>query len=136
MPREYRHIQEYEKEILKLKSEGLTHRQIADGVSRSGYYGFVNRIDKEDKDMILESQIREYQQECRQTYGYRRVHIWLDKHVIHHNPKTVLRVMRKFNLLSVVRRKKYQRYISGTHRYENLLNRDFKADRPNQKWVY
>ncbi len=30
MPREYRHIQEYEKEILKLKSEGLTHRQIAE----------------------------------------------------------------------------------------------------------
>ncbi len=85
--------------------------------------------------MILESQIRECQQECRQTYGYRLVHIWLDKHGIYHNPKTVLRVMRKFNLLSVVRRKKYQRYISGTHRYENLLNRDFKADRPNQKWV-
>ena len=39
--------------------------------------------------------------------------------------------MQKYNLLSVVRRKKYRNYGE----YLNLLNRDFKADRPNQKWV-
>ena len=43
--------------------------------------------------------------------------------------------MRKYNLLSVVRRKKYQHYGDCLHRYPNLLNRDFHADRPNQKWV-
>ncbi len=28
MPREYRHIKQYEKEMLKLKEKGLTHREI------------------------------------------------------------------------------------------------------------
>lgn len=43
--------------------------------------------------------------------------------------------MQKYNLLSVVRRKKYRHYGNCLHRYPNLLNRDFHANRPNQKWV-
>ena len=43
--------------------------------------------------------------------------------------------MKKYNLLSVVRRKKYRNYGECLHRYPNLLNRDFKAERANQKWV-
>ena len=43
--------------------------------------------------------------------------------------------MNKYNLLSVVRRKKYRNYGNYIHRYPNLLNREFNADRPNQKWV-
>ena len=43
--------------------------------------------------------------------------------------------MQKYNLLSVIRRKKYRNYGDYLHRYPNLLNRDFHADRPNQKWV-
>ena len=43
--------------------------------------------------------------------------------------------MQKYNLLSVVRRKKYRNYGEYLHRYPNLLNRDFHAERPNQKWV-
>ena len=31
--------------------------------------------------------------------------------------------------------KRYYRYSCVLHKYPNLLNRDFKADRPNQKWV-
>ena len=43
--------------------------------------------------------------------------------------------MQKYNLLSVIRRKKYRNYGDYLHRYPNLLNRDFHADRTNQKWV-
>ncbi len=43
--------------------------------------------------------------------------------------------MQKYNLLSVVRRKKYRNYGDCLHRYKNLLDRNFHADRPNQKWV-
>ena len=43
--------------------------------------------------------------------------------------------MQKYDLLSAVRRKKYRNYGDRRHRYPNLLNRNFKADRPNQKWV-
>lgn len=104
-------------------------------VSRSGYYDYVKRMDTPAKDLLLSEKIRECQDNCGKTYGYRRVHIWLERNGIHHNPKTILRVMQKYNLLSVVRRKKYRNYSTVTHRYSNLLNRDFKADRPNQKWV-
>ena len=63
------------------------------------------------------------------------MHIWLDRQGVHYDPKTILRVMQKYNLLSVVRRKKYRNYGKYLHRYPNLLSRNFKAERPNQKWV-
>ena len=104
-------------------------------VSRSGYYDYVKRMERPDRDLPLAEQIKECQQEVKRTYGYRRVQIWLERKGIYKNPKTVLRVMQKYNLLSVVRRKRYQHYGECLHRYPNLLNRDFHADRPNQKWV-
>ena len=104
-------------------------------VSRSGYYDYVKRMYIPAKDLPLAEKIRECQDSCGRTYGYRRVHIWLERNGIYRNPKTVLRIMQKYNLLSVIRRKKYRNYSNYLHRYENLLNRDFRADRPNQKWV-
>ena len=104
-------------------------------VSRSGYYYYVKKMDIPAKDLPLAERIKECQDSCGKTYGYRRVHIWLEKQGIHHNPKTILRVMQKYSLLSVVRRKKYRNYSTVLHKYPNLLNRDFHADRPNQKWV-
>ena len=104
-------------------------------VSRSGYYDYVKRMDIPAKDLPLAEKIKECQEKCGMTYGYRRVHIWLEREGIHHNPKTILRVMQKYNLLSKVRRKKYRNYSTVVHNYPNLLNRDFNADRPNQKWV-
>lgn len=87
------------------------------------------------RDQSLVERIRECQEKCGRTYGYRRVHIWLDRQGVHYDPKTILRVMQKYNLLSVVRRKKYRNYGKYLHRYPNLLSRNFKAERPNQKWV-
>ncbi len=43
--------------------------------------------------------------------------------------------MNKYCLLAVIRRRRYVRYGEALHRYPNLLNRDFAAERPNQKWV-
>ena len=104
-------------------------------VSRSGYYDYVKRMDIPAKDLPLAEKIKECQIKNGKTYGYRRVHIWLEKQGIHHDPKTILRVMQKYNLLSVIRRKRYRKYGEHIHRYPNILNRDFKAERPNQKWV-
>ena len=104
-------------------------------VSRSGYYSYVKRMNVPEWDLPIAEKIRECQRQSHRTYGYRRVQIWLDKEGIHCNPKTVLRIMQKYDLLSVIRRKKYRNYGELLHRYPNLLNRDFHADRPNQKWV-
>jgi transposase InsO family protein len=104
-------------------------------VSRSGYYDYVKRMDIPAWDLPLAEKIRECQEHNHSTYGYRRVHIWLERQGIYRNPKTVLRVMQKYNLLSEVRRKKYHNYTHGIYKYPNHLARDFHADRPNQKWV-
>ncbi len=106
------------------------------GVSRSGYYAWTKKADKEDPDKQIGELIRECQKKTRQTYGYRRVQIWLLREfglVINH--KAVLRVMNKYNLLSKSRRKrKWVQNCESIHRYTNLLERNFYAERPNLKW--
>lgn len=72
----------------------------------------------------------------RQTYGYRRMQLWLESQGIHRNPKTVLRIMKKYEVLAEIRRpRKWRQMGQQVHKYENLLNREFHADRPNTKWV-
>ena len=106
------------------------------GVSRSGYYAFVHRLGRLEKDAALAEVIAQQREHSFRTYGYRRMWLWLKSQNIFHNPKTVLRVMKKYNLLSEIRRrKKWKQMGQQVHRYENLLNREFHADQPNSKWV-
>lgn len=106
------------------------------GVSRSGYYSFVQRLGRPEPDAGLAQEIRECQAACGKTYGYRRVWQWLENQGIHRNPKTILRVMKKYELLSEIRcRRKWRQMGQQAHKYENLLNRQFHADSPNSKWV-
>ena len=106
------------------------------GVSRSGYYDFVKRIGQPEHDTDLAESIRECQRITDKTYGYRRVWKWLQDRNVQTNPKTVLRVMQKYGLLSEIRRRrKWVNLGQQVHKYENLLNRQFKTDKPNTKWV-
>ena len=106
-------------------------------VSRSGYYGYVKRIHQPDRNADLVDLIREQQEACNRTYGYRRMWKWLKlRKNIHRNPKTILRIMKKHELLSEIRRRrKWRQMGQQVHKYENLLNRQFQADKPNRKWV-
>ena len=106
------------------------------GVSRSGYYDFVKRIGQPEHDVDLAERIRECQRITDKTYGYRRVWKWLQDRKVQRNPKTVLRVMQKYGMLSEIRRRrKWVNLGQQVHKYENLLNRQFKTDKPNTKWV-
>ena len=106
------------------------------GVSRSGYYEFVKRLDKPESDTDLTDKIKECQRKTDNTYGYRRVWKWLRDRNVHRNPKTVLRIMKKYGLLSEIRRRrKWVNLGQQVHKYENLLKRQFRAERPNVKWV-
>lgn len=106
------------------------------GVSRSGYYAFVHRLGKPEKDAALAELIAQQRERSLRTYGYRRMWLWLKRQNIFRNPKTVLRIMKKYDLLSEIRRRrKWQQMGQQVHKYKNLLNRDFHADKPNSKWV-
>ena len=106
------------------------------GVSRSGYYDFLKRKDHPDKDAPIAEMIAEQQEKCFHTYGYRRMWKVLKKKDMIRNPKTILRIMKKYDLLSEIRRRrKWVQMGKQLHKYENLLNREFSADAPNRKWV-
>ena len=105
-------------------------------VFRSGYYEFVQCLGRPGKDTALAKIIAEQRKRSFRTYGYRRMWLWLKSQNMFRDPKTVLRVMKKYGLLSEIRRRrKSQQMGQQVHRYENLLNREFHADRPNRKWV-
>ena len=106
------------------------------GVSRSGYYDFVKRAGQPKRDADLAKQIELCQRKVAGTYGYRRVWKWLKDRNIDRNPKTILRVMKRYGLLSEIRRRR--QWVSlgqQVHKYQNLLNRQFRASKPNTKWV-
>ena len=106
------------------------------GVSRSGYYDYIKRIGQPERDVELAEQIRKCQEQTDKTYGYRRVWKWLKNREIKRNPKTVLRVMKKYGLLSEIRRRrKWVNLGQQVYKYANLLDRQFHAERPNAKWV-
>ena len=104
-------------------------------VSRSGYYAWTRKADKKDPDKQIGKLIKECQKKTRQTYGYRRVRIWLLREFgVAMNHKAVLRVMNKYNLLSKSRRtRKWEQNSNSMHKYTNLLERNFYAERPNVK---
>jgi len=107
------------------------------GVSRSAYYDWIKRKDKPLVDEVLTELIRVGYIQSRKTYGYRRIKIWLKRnHGLIVNQKAIRRIMRVNNMQSIIRRKnRYKTNSSVYHRYDNVLNRDFEASRPNEKWV-
>ncbi len=69
-------------------------------------------------------------------YGYRRITAALRNSGIHLNHKTVQRLMKELGLVCRVRVRKYRSYKGEVGRIApNLLNRNFHAEKPNQKWV-
>lgn len=108
-------------------------------ISRAAYYVWRKKLDQKDKDAERMEMIREVWEKSRRTYGYRRITIWIQQNTnTRINHKAVLRLMNKMNIHSIARKRKVFKRMNRLdiyHRYENILNRDFKADRPNQKWV-
>lgn len=81
--------------------------------------------------------IRDYHDKFHQILGYRRMTGWINK--LNHkkyNKKRVKRLMDLMGIKSVIRRKK-AKYIKAKPEItaENLLNRDFNATKPNEKWA-
>ena len=60
MPRGYRHIQEYEKEILELKEQGLTLREIGErfGLSYEQVHNFISRHNERQRKIAAGIAIR------------------------------------------------------------------------------
>lgn len=109
------------------------------GISRSGYYAWRKRrhSQRELENQALIEHIRRIHRMSRKTYGSPRVHAALERDGRHVNHKRVARLMRQEGLVG---RRKHRRMVTthSKHPYPiapNLLNQDFDAQKPNQKWV-
>ena len=106
------------------------------GLARSTYYYYVKPRTEPDKHSEVKEQITNIYHENSGRYGYRRITMELRNrgHFINH--KTVQRLMKALGLLCRVRIKKYRSYKGEVGKIApNLLERDFEATAPNQKWV-
>ena len=106
------------------------------GVSRSGYYKWVKRQTVINRHAPIVDAIRKYQAFSNCTTGYRKMAIYLKlNHITSLHASSIYRLMRKYGLLSHSIRTKKARLINRAIKpYRNLLNRDFSANRPNEKW--
>ena len=106
------------------------------GVPKSTFYYHLKKMKRPDKYEEVKALIKEIYHENEGRYGYRRITLELRNkgHVINH--KTVLKLMRECSIKSRVRISKYRSYKGEVGKVaSNVLQRNFKADKPNQKWV-
>jgi putative transposase len=106
------------------------------GLARSTYYYHAKLRIVSDKYSEVKKQIMNIYQENRGRYGYRRITMELRNRGYIINHKTAQRLMKDLELFCRVRMKKYRSYKGEVGKIApNLLERDFEAKSPNEKWV-
>ena len=104
---------------------------------RSTFYYYLKRLNRVDKYKEIKDEILSIFHENKGRYGYRRITLELKNRGFEINHKTVFRLMKTMGLKSIQRPKRRYNSYKGTigKIADNLLNRNFKADMPCQKWV-
>jgi len=109
------------------------------GISRSAYYAWKKHTtsQREQNNQALIEHIRRVYKRYRKTYGSPRIYAQLKKEGISCNQKRVARLMHQDGLKG---QRKYRKIITTDSKHSfpvapNVLNREFQAEKPNQKWV-
>lgn len=106
-------------------------------LSKSSYYYQHHAIAQPDRDDAYREQVKQIFLKNYKEYGYRRIHAVLSEMGIHISEKRVRRIMKQEELKVYQKKeKKYASYAGEiTPAVPNLLERNFHADQPNQKWL-
>lgn len=105
-------------------------------MARSSYYYYEKRSQLNDKHQDVKNLIKQIYNHHKGRYGYRRITLELKNRGFVINHKTVLRLMKILGLKSIIRIKKYKSYKGEQGKIApNILQRNFKATQPNQKWA-
>jgi putative transposase len=109
-------------------------------VSKSRYYRYQSHKKEADLVQKLRERIYELFLQFDGRYGYRRICAelrWQDHQKVNH--KKVYRLINEMKLKAKIRRKRWpgptMKKVMDPHIAENVLNRNFQVDKPNQKWV-
>lgn len=106
-------------------------------LSKSSYFYQHNAIIRPDKYKAVRDTISTIFYESGDTYGYRRVHAMLKRNSITLSEKVIRRIMKEEKLL--IKKVKIRKYCSYMGEISapapNVIQRNFKAEAPNQKWL-
>ena len=107
------------------------------GLARSTFYYHQARLGVPCKHAQLRQHIRQVFHAAKARYGHRRVRLALARLGIKVSKKLVAKLMAQEGLVCITRpRRRYSSYRGGVSKIApNVLNRQFHAERPNQKWV-
>lgn len=105
-------------------------------ITKSDYYYQLSKTDKDSKNDDIMNRIISIFYEHKQRYGYRRITLQLKKEGFNINDKKVRRLMSRMDLKAKKRNKrKYSSYKGTVGKIaDNLIQRDFFANKPNEKW--
>lgn len=108
-------------------------------ICRSSYYAWKKRkpSQREQENQALIEHIRRIHKLSRKTYGSPRVYAQLRKQGLTGSKKRIARLMRLNGLQG---RRKYRKVTTTDSKHDypiapNVLNREFRAAKPNEKWV-
>ncbi len=106
-------------------------------LARSSYFYHCARLKSPDKYADARVAITDVFQSNHRCYGYRRMRAALGRRQLHISEKVVQRLMKQECLIVTKnRRRRYGSYLGEiSPAPENLINRDFKAETPNEKWL-
>lgn len=114
-------------------------KQLLDSLNmaRSSYFYHEKILKSKNKYDEISGIISEIFHNSGETYGYRRVHAQMRNEGVKISEKVVRRIMQENSLrVQAVRKRKYNSYKGElTPAVENVINRDFHAEKPNQKWL-
>lgn len=104
---------------------------------RSSYFYHRGRLERGDKYVSVRGVMADIFQSNYRCYGSRRMHATLARQSVAISEKVVRRLMKEENLIPVLRkRRRYGSYMGEiSPAPDNLLNRDFTASTPNEKWL-
>ena len=105
-------------------------------MARSVFYYHLKRLRAADKYVNEKDNIKAIFHEHKGRYGYRRITAEMRNRGFIINHKTVQRLRQSMNIKSQIRKVRYRSYKGEVGRIApNIINRDFAASAPNQKWA-
>ena len=107
------------------------------GLARSSYFYHRARLDATDKYVEVRRTIADIFESNHRCYGYRRIQASLSRQRVWISEKVVQRLMKQERLVAAApKRRRYGSYVGEiSPAPENIVNRDFRAAAPNEKWL-